>query len=98
MSILNQMFPVLNQMSLPHNIPNNIMVIWMSIVTVIACLISVLIIPRNSPRLWKKHKQGISSIYIQLQLQLQSGYLVTSASRHLTKDYIYTLTQQSLKV
>ena len=58
----------------------------MSIVTVIACLISVLIIPRNSPRLWKKHKQGISSIYIQLQLQLQSGYLVTSESRHLTKE------------
>ena len=33
-----------------------------------------------------------------LQLQLQSGYLVTSASRHLTKDYIYTRAQQSLKV
>ena len=35
---------------------------------------------------------------IWLQLQLQSGYLVTSASRHLTKDYIYTRAQQSLKV
>jgi hypothetical protein len=35
---------------------------------------------------------------VQLQLQLQSGYLVTSASRHLTKDYIYTRAQQSLKV
>jgi hypothetical protein len=33
-----------------------------------------------------------------LQFQLQSGYLVTSASRHLTKDYIYTRAQQSLKV
>ena len=36
--------------------------------------------------------------YIELQLQLQSGYLVTSASRHLAKDYIYTCAQQSLKV
>ena len=35
---------------------------------------------------------------IWLQLQLQSGYLVTSGSRHLTKDYIYTRAQQSLKV
>ena len=33
-----------------------------------------------------------------VQVQVQSGYLVTSASRHLTKDYIYTRAQQSLKV
>jgi hypothetical protein len=35
----------------------------------------------------------ISYWKIILQLQLQSGYLVTSASRHLTKDYIYTRAQ-----
>ena len=43
----------------------------------------------------KKSTKGQTTI---LQLQLQSGYLVTSASRHLTKNYIYTRAQQSLKV
>jgi hypothetical protein len=33
-----------------------------------------------------------------LQLQLQSGYLATSANKHLTKNYIYTRAQQSHKV
>ena len=36
----------------------------------------------------KSAPSQIGPIFV--QLQLQSGYLVTSASRHLTKDYIYT--------
>ena len=38
-------------------------------------------------------KDSLLSFELQLQLQLQSGYLVISASRHLTKDYIYTRAQ-----
>jgi hypothetical protein len=46
----------------------------------------------------RDYVQANYQITFQLHLQLQSGYLVTSASRHLTKDYIYTRAQQSLKV